>query len=134
MNNLLSNAIKYTPEGKINLTLRTVGEYTEIEVSDTGYGISSEALPHIFECYYQAEGKHQASGTGIGLALVKSLADLHEGVLKVSSEVDKGTSIVLAIQTNNTYPNALHKDVSEVEDIQNKYMTDETEKRKQIVL
>lgn len=130
LNNLLSNAIKYTPEGKINLTLRTVGEYTEIEVSDTGYGISSEALPHIFECYYQAEGKHQASGTGIGLALVKSLADLHEGVLKVSSEVDKGTSIVLAIQTNNTYPNALHKDVSEVEDIQDKYMTDETEKKK----
>lgn len=112
------------------MTLRTVGEYTEIEVSDTGYGISSEALPHIFECYYQAEGKHQASGTGIGLALVKSLADLHEGVLKVSSEVDKGTSIVLAIQTNNTYPNALHKDVSEVEDIQDKYMTDETEKKK----
>lgn len=130
LNNLLSNAIKYTPEGKINLTLRTVGEYTEIEVSDTGYGISSEALPHIFECYYQAEGKHQASGTGIGLALVKSLADLHEGVLKVSSEVDKGTSIVLAIQTNNTYPNALHKDVSEVEDIQDKYMTDETEEKK----
>jgi len=130
LNNLLSNAIKYTPEGKINLTLRTIGEYTEIEVSDTGYGISSEALPHIFECYYQAEGKHQASGTGIGLALVKSLADLHEGVLKVSSEVDKGTSIVLAIQTNNTYPNALHKDVSEVEDIQDKYMTDETEKKK----
>lgn len=130
LNNLLSNAIKYTPEGKINLTLRTVGEYTEIEVSDTGYGISSEALPHIFECYYQAEGKHQASGTGLGLALVKSLADLHEGVLKVSSEVDKGTSIVLAIQTNNTYPNALHKDVSEVEDIQDKYMTDETEEKK----
>lgn len=130
LNNLLSNAIKYTPEGTIGLTLRTVGEYTEIEVSDTGYGISADALPHIFECYYQAEDKHQASGTGIGLALVKSLADLHEGILKVSSEVGQGTSIVLAIQTNNIYPNALHKDIAEVEGIQDKYMAGERERQK----
>lgn len=111
LNNLLSNALKYTPQGKICLTLRTVGEYTEMEVSDTGYGIGSEALPHIFERYYQAEGKHQASGSGIGLALVKSLADLHEGVLRASSELDKGTTIVFSLRTDNIYPDALHKDV-----------------------
>lgn len=112
LNNLLSNALKYTVEGEIRLTLRSTvaggREYTEIEVSDTGYGIDSQALPHIFDRYYQAKGKHQASGTGIGLALVKSLAELHEGELRVNSSLGKGTSFVLRLITNNTYPEALH--------------------------
>ena len=110
LNNLLSNALKYTPEGEICLTLRAKGEYTEVEVSDTGYGIEPDALPHIFERYYQAEGKHQASGSGIGLALVKSLADLHQGILSVQSEVGKGTTFTFAVRTDNTYPNELHKE------------------------
>lgn len=114
LNNLLSNAIKYTPEGTICLSLRSVKEddifYTEIEVSDTGYGIDPEALPHIFERYYQAEGKHQASGSGIGLSLVKSLVDLHKGTLHVESAVGKGTTFRFRILTGNTYSNALHKE------------------------
>ena len=114
LNNLLSNATKYTPEGEIGLTMRSVTEednrYTEIVVGDTGYGIEAEALPHIFDRYYQAKGKHQASGTGIGLALVKSLADLHEGTLNVESEVGKGTVFTFRILTENTYPDALHKE------------------------
>ncbi len=114
LNNLLSNAIKYTPEGEIRLTMRSVAEeenrYTEIAVSDTGYGIDAEALPHIFDRYYQVKGKHQASGTGIGLALVKSLADLHEGTLNVESEAGKGTTFSFRILTENTYPDALHKE------------------------
>nr|WP_044655497.1 two-component regulator propeller domain-containing protein [Bacteroides acidifaciens] len=114
LNNLLSNALKYTPEGEINLILRSIHSddnlYTEIVVSDTGYGIETQVLPHIFDRYYQAEGKHQASGTGIGLALVKSLADLHEGLLNVESEVGKGTIFVFRLLTENTYPDALHKE------------------------
>ncbi len=114
LNNLLSNAIKYTPEGEIRLILRAITEnecnYTEITVSDTGYGIEEKALPHIFDRYYQAEGKHQASGTGIGLALVKSLADLHEGILNVESQIGKGTTFTFRLLTENTYPNALHKE------------------------
>lgn len=114
LNNLLSNAIKYTPEGEISLTLRTVIEaesrYTDIIVSDTGYGIEAEALPHIFDRYYQAKGKHQASGSGIGLALVKSLADLHEGTLCVESKPGKGTTFIFRLLTDNIYPDALHKE------------------------
>ena len=81
--------MKYTAEGNIALRLQYGEEggrpYAEIIVEDTGYGIAPHALPHIFERYYQAEGKHQASGSGLGLALVKSLADLHEGMLRVES-------------------------------------------------
>jgi signal transduction histidine kinase/DNA-binding response OmpR family regulator/streptogramin lyase len=114
LNNLLSNAVKYTPEGEIRLTLRSVHEngqeFAEIEVADTGYGIDAEALPYIFDRYYQAKGKHQASGTGIGLALVKSLANLHEGVIRVESKAGEGTTFRFLILKENTYPNALRKD------------------------
>lgn len=116
LNNLLSNAVKYTPEGSIDLTLKTIKindeDLVEISVADTGYGIDQKALPHIFDRYYQAEGKHQASGTGIGLALVRSLSELHEGSLSVDSEVGKGTVFTFRLKVNNTYPNALHKESS----------------------
>lgn len=112
LNNLLSNALKYTPEGEIRLTLRSIemdGErFIEIEVSDTGFGIAPDALPHIFDRYYQVKGSHQASGTGIGLALVKSLTDIHEGTLKVYSTLGKGTGFIFRLRIANTYPYALH--------------------------
>jgi signal transduction histidine kinase/ligand-binding sensor domain-containing protein/DNA-binding response OmpR family regulator len=114
LNNLLSNAVKYTPMGEIRLVLRSVEEktiaYTEIEVSDTGYGIDTKSLPHIFERYYQVKDKHQASGTGIGLALVKSLVDLHEGILTVESTLGKGTTFRLRFLTENMYQGAVHAD------------------------
>lgn len=115
LNNLLSNAVKYTPEGTISLQLRDIlqqGEqpYIEIVVSDTGYGIDEKSLPHIFDRYYQVKGKHQASGTGIGLALVRSLVHLHEGLLHVESEVGKGTTFTVRLKKEETYPNALHKE------------------------
>ena len=117
LNNLLSNAIKYTPEGEINLIMHRIDDkdnrYMEIVVNDTGYGIDADALPHIFDRYYQVKGKHQASGTGIGLALVKSLADLHEGTLYVESEIGKGTTFTFRILAENTYPDALHKEEKE---------------------
>lgn len=119
LNNLLSNAAKYTPEGTIGLTLRETTEegehYTEIVVSDTGYGISSDALPHIFDRYYQAKGKYQASGSGIGLALVKGLCELHQAELRVDSEESKGTTFTLRLLTSNSYPNAIHKEVEQKE-------------------
>lgn len=135
LNNLLSNAIKYTAEGEIRLSLRSVKEkdnhYTEIVVSDTGYGIEADALSHIFERYYQAKGRHQSSGTGIGLALVKSLADLHEGTLHVESTVGKGTLFRLRLLTGNTYPSAIHTEeksatdtIEEEQDIQKEDNTD----------
>ncbi len=111
INNLMSNAIKYTLSGSIVLTLNMpTAEQVAISVEDTGYGIDKEALPHICNRYYQENGKHQASGTGIGLALVKSLANLHEAELNVESEKGKGSKFTFTLNVANTYPNALHKD------------------------
>lgn len=112
LDNLMSNAAKYTSKGDICLQLRSIEEnqlkYTELSVSDTGHGIASNALPHIFDRYYQANSEFQMAGSGIGLALVKSLADLHEGILTVESEFEVGTTFRLRLLTNNTYPNAIH--------------------------
>ncbi|MDR0542625.1 MAG: response regulator, partial [Dysgonamonadaceae bacterium] len=134
LNNLLSNAVKYTPEGEIKLSLRQVEDkeniYMEIEVSDTGYGIEDKALPHIFDRYYQAKGNYQASGTGIGLALVKSLTDLHEGTIRVESTVGKGTIFTFRILKDNTYPDALHKEKENtriVETLRTAYLQEEEE-------
>ena len=111
LNNLLSNAVKYTDEGFIDLIMDTDGqEQVSIAVKDTGYGIAPDALPHIFDRYYQAKGKHQASGTGIGLALSQSLAVLHEGRLEVESELGRGSTFTFKILMGNSYPNALHKE------------------------
>lgn len=114
VNNLLSNAFKYTKEGEIVISVRAdKAGHVVIMVKDTGTGISREALPHIFDRYYQANGKHQASGTGIGLSLVKSLIELHEGHISVESSPGKGSKFTITLDTDNTYPNALHKDDKE---------------------
>ncbi len=111
IDNLLSNAIKYTASGTITLRLNVKADsrnpYLEIQVEDTGFGIPSEALPRIFDRYYQVKGKHQMSGTGIGLSLVKNLVDLHQGEIFVKSTPDKGTTFTIRLQTNNTYPGAI---------------------------
>lgn len=123
LDNLISNAIKYTEQGQITLSLyRTVRNeiaYTEIMVKDTGYGISAEALPHIFDRYYQESGKHQASGTGIGLALVKNLVELHEGEIRVESTQSEGSTFYISLLTDNIYPNALHADSTEESETEN---------------
>ena len=117
LNNFLSNAIKYTPEGSIDLIMLMDNGQVSISVKDTGYGIDKASLPHIFDRYYQAKGKHQASGTGIGLALVKSMADLHEGLLAVESEAGKGSKFTFSLRIDNTYPQALHKEDKESEEL-----------------
>lgn len=118
LTNLLSNALKYTPEGSVNVSLREYekggAKYAEIIVADTGYGIEPDALPRIFERYYKVAGNHQASGTGIGLALVKALADVHGAELKVESTPGKGTVFHVVLMADCAYPEALHTDGEEV--------------------
>ena len=120
LDNLISNAVKYTDKGVITLSLYNVVRdglaQTEIKVSDTGYGISADALPHIFDRYYQEGSGHQASGTGIGLALVKNLVLLHEGDIRVESALNVGSVFYISLLTDNTYPHVLHADSNEKEE------------------
>lgn len=115
IDNLLTNATKYTPSGYIGIKIEQLQENgsnkVKICVSDTGYGISPEALPHIFERYYQENNKHQASGTGIGLALVKDLAEMHKGEIEALSKVGIGSKFILTLNYEYTYPDAIHDDV-----------------------
>ncbi|WP_308764503.1 two-component regulator propeller domain-containing protein [uncultured Bacteroides sp.] len=121
LDNLISNAIKYTEKGSITIGVasseRGGTNYTDIWVTDTGHGIGREALPHIFERYYQEGGKHQASGTGIGLSLVKSLVTLHEGEIHVESTPNEGSTFRISLLTDNSYPNVLHADSKEKEEV-----------------
>ena len=114
VDNLVSNAIKYTDQGNIDISVerRRSGEchLVDITVSDTGHGISAKALPHIFDRYYQENGTHQASGTGIGLSLVKKLVTLHHGEVKAESNLEQGTSFIVTLDENEIYPDALRGD------------------------
>lgn len=93
LQNLISNAIKYTPEkGSVCVRARTNRSHVEIEVEDTGYGIPADELPHIFNRYSRVtKHKNKAVGTGLGLTIVKSLVDAHEGQIEVTSEEGQGS-------------------------------------------
>ncbi|MDR2949705.1 MAG: response regulator [Prevotella sp.] len=140
LENLLSNAFKYTQKGNITLTLRNVEEnnanYTEIEVKDTGKGISPEAISRIFDRYYQAERDQQVSGTGIGLALVQNLVSIHQGTISVNSKQGEGTSFHFRILSDNAYPDALHIDATSDDIAEKDIETENVEKSdsKQIIL
>lgn len=112
VDNLVSNAIKYTEKGSIDIRVerrRSGLKYlVDIVVSDTGHGISASALPHVFERYYQENGAHQASGTGIGLSLVKNMVDLHHGEIHVTSSLEEGSTFVFTLDEDEVYPQAIH--------------------------
>ena len=97
--NLLSNAAKFTHQGKIALSARQQGEQIYLEVSDTGIGVSPEALEHIFEEFQQADNSttSQYGGTGLGLSISRSLARLLGGDLTAASQVGAGSIFTLSL-------------------------------------
>ena len=92
--NLLDNAIKYTPEGgKIAVSVSHDASNAFLEVKDNGIGISSEALPHVFERFYRSEQQaaRRASGTGLGLSMVQAIVESHRGKVTVESRENLGS-------------------------------------------
>ena len=98
--NLLDNAIKFTPSGgKVTLHAEEREKYVDIAVEDTGAGIPPESLDEIFERFHQVQMREKVNseGIGIGLAIVKSLVDLHGGNVTVHSELGKGSRFTVTL-------------------------------------
>jgi len=97
--NLLSNAIKFTPStGSVTVTADAVGPYLEVVVSDTGVGIAAEDIARLGRPFEQAGGSEQrAQGTGLGLSLVRALAELHGGRMSVESTLGEGTAVTVRL-------------------------------------
>ena len=100
LQNLLDNAIKFTPEGgTITISLSPEKQDILITVEDTGAGISSEDLPHIFDRYQKAEriNMHDNVGLGLGLAIVKKILEVHNISINVKSTEEEGTAFSFKI-------------------------------------
>ena len=122
--NLLSNALKYTPAGgDIFVSLKDEDGKFRLDVRDTGKGISQEETGKIFERFFQAKGA--ASGTGIGLALVKSFVELHHGEARVESELGKGSDFIVVIPRELEDKSlVIHADVDNVDNSVNSSLSD----------
>src|SRR5947208_8478341 len=94
--NLLDNALRFTPEnGSIQILLSKNDANFEVTVRDNGCGMAPEHLPRVFDQFYRADSSRGSDGAGLGLALVKSIVDLHGGSAKIESEIGQGTIVTL---------------------------------------
>ena len=115
-NNLLSNALRYTPRGgRVTVTLKPGDQKNSIEarIADSGIGIAPEHLSQIFDDFYRAGNARTftENGTGLGLAIVKRIVELHNGVIRVVSEVNRGTTFIFTVSSEQACPEedvALH--------------------------
>ncbi|UCE82677.1 MAG: hypothetical protein JSV47_13410 [Deltaproteobacteria bacterium] len=104
--NILGNAVKYTPEdGHIRFTLSEQDDLVVFEVIDSGYGISKEDLPHIFDKFYRSTDSRitEQTGSGLGLALTSEIIRLHGGEIEVTSEPDEGSHFVIRLPKEEYY-------------------------------
>jgi len=100
VSNLVDNALRFTPDGgTIQISITVNAAHSEVTVSDNGYGIAPGHLPRVFDRFYRVDSSRSSDGAGLGLALVKSIVDLHGGSAKIESEANRGTTVTV------TFPN-----------------------------
>ena len=100
LNNLIGNALRHTPaEGLVNVHARRTASGVEVSVSDTGEGIRTEDLPHVFESFYRGEKSRSRStgGAGLGLAISRGIVQAHGGEIKVQSEAGHGSRFTFTL-------------------------------------
>ena len=98
--NLIGNAIKFTPSGgTVDVTLEPTAEGAEVRVVDTGVGIDPNELPMVFERFYRGAQAHEsrAAGSGLGLSIVRSIVEMHNGRVAISSTPGVGTQVSVAL-------------------------------------
>jgi OmpR-family two-component system manganese-sensing sensor histidine kinase len=114
--NLVSNAVQYTPSGgeiEVELQLAAknkrnspmLNQALQIKVTDTGIGISAEALPHLFDRFYRADPARthrSAAGSGLGLAIAKAIVENHRGQIRIDSQVDRGTAVTVTLPAHKS--------------------------------
>ncbi len=99
VSNLVENAVKYTPKGDVVIDVSGDETHVRISVQDSGIGIPTEDIPHLFQKFYRVDNSdtREIGGTGLGLYLCRRLAELMGGVIKVESEYKKGSTFTLEL-------------------------------------
>jgi signal transduction histidine kinase len=99
LENLVGNALKFTESGgKVSVLVRPVDQTVEITVADTGIGLSSDEVEHVFDRYYRSS--HPRGGSGLGLSISRELVRLHGGDVALSSEMGKGSTFVVTLPSD----------------------------------
>ena len=101
IHNIVNNSIKYLdkPKGFLNIRVKDVGDFIQVEIEDNGKGISSKDLPYIFERFYRTDkSRARASGgMGIGLAIVKAVVEAHHGSIRAESREGAGSTFIVTL-------------------------------------
>jgi len=100
--NLIQNAISYTKRGGVKINIEAEDE-VKIKIQDTGIGIEEKELKNIFKPFYKIDTARptKSGGVGLGLSIVKDIVDRHHGVIKIVSEVNKGTTVTVTLPGSN---------------------------------
>jgi len=105
MSNLIGNALKFTPSGGgVEVALRTGEEGAQVVVADSGVGIDPAELPHVFERFYRGAqaSEERAAGSGLGLSIVRSIVEMHNGRVSMTSAPGKGTTVIVQLPRDVT--------------------------------
>jgi signal transduction histidine kinase len=105
LSNLISNAIKYNrPQGYVRIRALRQNDWVVVEIEDNGFGVEEKEIPFLFEQFFRSKSKEVRGqqGTGLGLAIVDKIVRAHGGKIEVKSELGKGTTFSIFINTANT--------------------------------